>query len=427
MTRWRIARVQPDDVAGGAERMAQRLHQAVRQRGHVDHVFVGNKRSLDPDVFVVDNRARQGSVVGLAARAFEHASGIPFAYFPGSRALVEQLCRYDVVHLHNLHGDFFELRRVPELAARVPVVVTLHDLFWATGHCAQPMDCPRWSQGCGHCPDLARYPMVHRDATAFNRWNKRNLIARGPHQIIAPTQWIRDRWHEAGMPGPDPVVVPRGLDLEVYRPGDRAKARHQMGLETGRSIVMFSAQGGIENTYKDGQTVIETLRRLMALTGAACPTLLVLGGGRAEFPADLQAHIHRTGFLDDTAAVVRCYQAADVLLHATRADNSPLVIIEAMACGLPVVANAIGGIAELVVPGETGWLSEAGDVESLTHQVQVLLDDSRLATDMGARARARARTRHDVQRYVDRVLEVYAEARRRCAAGPTRGNRRSGA
>jgi len=405
----RIAMVGAADVAGGAERVAERLQAAFIARGHHCHRFVGVRRGSSPGTTAVDNRARWHSALGWSMVALERASGLQYVYFPGTRDLIRALGNYDVVHLHNLHGDYFELWRLPELCRGRAVVMTLHDCFWLTGHCAHPLDCPRWVAGCGACPDLARYPSVWRDATRINRQLRQQWLRRCAIHLHAPSRWMLEQWRLAVMPGAPPQVIAQGIDLGHYAPGDRLAARVQCGLPRDGAIVLFTSQGGLNNRYKDGATVIAVLRRLLARRDRAPLHLVVLGGG-AELPADLRDSISVPGFVSDENAVLRYYQAADLMVHATRADTAPLAVVEAMACGLPVVATAVGGIPEVVVDGLTGYLVPAGDVDRLAGRVAAILDLAELGQRLGSEARRRAVANHDLAKVADAMLQMYRAA-----------------
>src|SRR5262245_59012697 len=86
--------------------------------------------------------------------------------------------RPDILHCHNLHGSYFDLRALPWLSQQVPVVLTLHDAWLLSGHCAHSFDCQRWQTGCGQCPDLAIPPAIRRDATAYNWRRKRDVYTK---------------------------------------------------------------------------------------------------------------------------------------------------------------------------------------------------------------------------------------------------------
>jgi glycosyltransferase involved in cell wall biosynthesis len=97
-----------------------------------------------------------------------------------------------------------------------------------------------------------------------------------------------------------------------------------------------------------------------------------------------------------------------------------MVYLEAMACGLPVVATAAGGAAEAVVDGETGILLSTGDAEEATAAIGTLLADPSLRARMGEAGRLRAERRFSVKRYSERVAEGYGRAIERRQASAAR-------
>ena len=121
--------------------------------------------------------------------------------------------------------------------------------------------------------------------------------------------------------------------------------------------------------------------------------------------------IHFVPFAQDPATVVRYYQAADVYLHPAKAENFPLAVLEAMACSLPVVASDAGGIPEIVVHGETGYLFENGDPKSLAAAATLLLEDTTLLQGMAASGRERIVRLFAFPLQSDRYLEWYNSLR----------------
>ncbi len=111
------------------------------------------------------------------ARVLDRRRGVEDFRFPAAWRLAELAPRRpQIVHAHNLHGNYFDLRALPALCQAAPLVLTLHDAWLLAGHCAHSMGCERWRTGCGNCPDLGVYPAVRRDATA----NTLSPTARAP-------------------------------------------------------------------------------------------------------------------------------------------------------------------------------------------------------------------------------------------------------
>jgi glycosyltransferase involved in cell wall biosynthesis len=103
----------------------------------------------------------------------------------------------------------------------------------------------------------------------------------------------------------------------------------------------------------------------------------------------------------------RCMAAIDVLLHTPRIEAFGLVVIEAMATGLPVVATRVGGVPELVREGSTGLLAESEQPESIADALQRLLIDRGLRASMGAEGRRVAVAEYGRELYAKRHLQLY--------------------
>ena len=144
-----------DKGYGGAEGSAWNLFKAFQSRGLDSWLAVGTKTSDDPNVLVIPNDTRRnawvrtclslkGSKVASAMRwageplhGLDVLRGVEYFHHPGTRRLLDLApARPDIVHCHNLHGGYFDLRRLPWLSRRVPVILNLRDTWALAGHCA---------------------------------------------------------------------------------------------------------------------------------------------------------------------------------------------------------------------------------------------------------------------------------------------------
>ena len=110
-----------------------------------------------------------------------------------------------------------------------------------------------------------------------------------------------------------------------------------------------------------------------------------------------QAEIRHLPYETEPRRVALHYQAADVYLHAAFVETFPLAVLEALACGVPVVATAVGGIPEQIVDGEVGFLVGKDDAQTMAARLELLLRDGQLRARFGQLAAARARERFDVR------------------------------
>ena len=122
-----------------------------------------------------------------------------------------------------------------------------------------------------------------------------------------------------------------------------------------------------------------------------------------------EVDVRSVPFQSDASHVARYFQAADVYVHSAHTDNFPNTVLEALACGLPVVATAVGGIPKQVNDGETGFLTPPRDPLAMASRIDQLFIDYDLRKSMGERAVADARGRFDLNRQVGAYLDWYAE------------------
>jgi glycosyltransferase involved in cell wall biosynthesis len=441
-----IVQVSTADRAGGAESVAWQLFQGYRNGGHGSSLLVGCKRSQDPDVVELTHdhfrsawsqrcttaAERLGTALGplrgvhhlqtavrlLAGqprRWWKREQGHEDFDFPGTWRIPTTIqTRPDILHCHNLHGGglddggYFDLAALPSLSRMFPLVLTLHDAWLLSGHCAHSFDCERWKAGCGDCPDLTIYPAVKRDATAYNWQQKQRIFAGSRLHVATPSRWLMDKV-DASMLKPACVeqrVIPNGVDLTIFTGADRREARSRLGLPQETSILLFAANGVKHNVWKDYRTMRAALARIAAMMQDR-PVLFIALGDIGKEEAIGASRIQFVPHQDAPASVAHYYQAADVYVHAAKADTFPSSVIEAAACGLPVVATAVGGIPEQVLDGRTGFLVPAGDAEAMARQVVRLLDREGIRWLMAAEAQQMARDRFDVQRQVRDYLDWY--------------------
>jgi len=227
--------------------------------------------------------------------------------------------------------------------------------------------------------------------------------------VLAPSAVIRDELHARGVRTPI-AVVPTGVDLERFRPGDRAAARRSLGVGPAAPLVLYV---GRLDREKSVDRVLAAFERVASTLPAA--QLVLVGQGteteRLRRIARALPVAERIRFLGlrPHHSLAECYQAADVFLFASETETQGLVLAEAAACGLPAVAVDAPGCDEVVRDGDTGILTK-GDPAALAEAVIGLLLDPERRRAMARRAREIAERLFDVKLQIDRTMAVYADA-----------------
>ena len=220
------------------------------------------------------------------------------------------------------------------------------------------------------------------------------------------------------------AVVPCGVDLGLFRPIETEKAKRMLGLPANRRIVLYV--GRIEPLKG-----IDTLLRAMALVAPEIPrwqeelSVVIIGGAAGAGADQTSAELARLqelraelGIQDlvtfqgaqSQDTLVYYYAAADMVVMPSHYESFGMVALEAMACGTPVVASRVGGLAHNVQDGRTGFLVPERDPVALADKIQRLLLDESLRRRLGQQASLWAQ-RFSWPVIADQILELYQEAR----------------
>ena len=201
------------------------------------------------------------------------------------------------------------------------------------------------------------------------------------------------------------AVIPAGVDLGGFSPnGDRAAARRRVGLGDAPTV-FFLARLDRAHYFKGLHLLIDAVAQL--------PDAILVIGGDGEWRAQYQARAHarlgaRARFVGDVPddALAAFYRAADVvaLPSVDRTEAFGLVLLEALACGTPVVASRLPGVRTLVDEGRTGYLVEPGDIDELVAKLARGIDES---AALGANARAFVCARYGWATIAQQLLTLY--------------------
>lgn len=412
----RVAIVNTYDTMGGAARAAHRLFLGLRLIGEDCTMFVAQRFSDTPGVVALgpllpeeeEEAVRLKGVIRQETAPYPTLRRPGFVPFHSDRstlgqAMLRQLPPSDIVNLHWVRGfiDYEAFFRQHQTGR--PVVWTLHDMNAFTGGCHYSGGCTGFTASCGRCPELGSDDPQDLSARILARKADLFHALPAPPTIVAPSRWMAEQVGRSLPLGHAPVVViPYGLDTEVFRPHPPAAVRAEFGLDPDAPIVLFAAHD-IGDPRKGLQRLDEALSRVPP---AGDPLLVTVGGGRYDPVAPVR-HRH-IGLVDDDATRSRLYGAADVMVMPCLEDNLPNTLLEAMASGTAVLGFRTGGFPDVVLSGETGLLTPPGDTEALGRALaDALADRARLAA-LGAGARAFIERNHTLTIEARRYRDLYA-------------------
>lgn len=402
----RIVHINTQDVEGGAARMALQLAKEQRRNNNKASLLVGRK-SLSGD-FSQRFDLRPNALI----RPFCEASKLPYFFFQGSHGLSDHplVKACDILHIHNIHFDFFNPFSLSFLSHRKPTVWTLHDLFPVTGFCIHPGNCKYFKDNCSLCyREQLNDPFEPQKETGEGQvgpllslqW-KRMIYEHSHLTFVCPSFWMRQQVQNSILSDMNVKVIPNGIDTKIFCPRDKHLAKKKLGIPLDVFVIgAVAVQGALDNPLKGGahlQAIIESLHQKYSKV-----ILLNIGSDRPD-PA---AYIRNVAHIDSQEDLSWAYSAMDVFVHPAAAESFCLVAVEAMACNLPVVAFDVGPLPELVLDKETGFLCPEQDTKSLFDAVNVLLEDKGLRKRFGYAGRERSITFFDFEKVNSSYIELY--------------------
>lgn len=387
---------------GGAARAGYRLHRGLVRLG-LESVWLDASKNTPclPDIkrvaaprrrwkgfarlFRLDERRRFRRVFSGTWTLATLPSGL------GRAALISKPGWPDVFNFHWV-SDYLDWNEaLPAITSRAPVVWTLHDLNPIAGVWHYDPD-PQERNG-------------KRDSWDRRiQWRKRDLLERIPRErlvFVAPSAWMAGRARASEIAGGFEVHhIPNGIDTEVFYPGERSRIRAELGLPAEGKLVGFVA----DNLTDRRKGIAQLYAALGEIKGDVSVLLAVAGAG--DMPqSDFRQY--KLGAIREDARMRAFYAACDLFVCPSLQDNLPNTVMEAMACGTPVVGFEVGGIPDMIQHGETGALVPLGDVGALAAVIRALLADSKTLTRMGLRARAVVEERYAMPVIARRMANLY--------------------
>jgi glycosyltransferase involved in cell wall biosynthesis len=302
-------------------------------------------------------------------------------------SMLRQRGTYDVVHLHGFSQKNLPVSALGRLLGK-PVVLTLH------------------TSGQDE-------PEVVKRRGALSYW-----AFTSPQLVMAVSPQLATLWRAAGLPADRVRTSPNGIDTSRFRPAndaERIALRKALGWPRDRQVVLFV---GFFSRDKRPDLLFRAWRLLDRVTRPQLVFVGAKGTGYYEIDDALGAAIRRDAleggvadhltFLDPTNDVERCFRAADLFVLPSVREAHPLALLEAMACGLPVIATRLPGATDAIVEdGLTGKLFAPDDEQALAGALRELLADPAAGRAMGERAREAVSARYDIGRTADAWLDAY--------------------
>lgn len=367
------------DDKGGAAQLVYTLKKGFEKSGHVASMFVKHKSLPDVGIFEI---GRPSPSLKKISRLSKNLAGIDLVQyiqnkvratfsndiaFFNNRNLMssKEFKEADIIHCHNLHGNYFNLGSLEKISKIKPVIWSLHDMWSMTPHDAWVVK------------DAKGAEKFRMEVTPHLKWNnrkflfnaKRSIYGNSDLHIVGTSEWFMRELRQSILKDKEMYLMHDGIDETVFKPRDKKAAREELHLPSDKIIITFMANGGKGNEQKGWQYAQEAMQHY-----AGNEKLLFLCiGGSPKDNSSQDGNIRYVEYVKDELTCSLYLSASDIFLHPSLAEAFGLTLVQAMACGTPVVTFPVGIAEEAIEHKKTGYIAGYQNATDLIRGIEYIL------------------------------------------------------
>jgi glycosyltransferase involved in cell wall biosynthesis len=372
---------------GGVETVVNQLRHGLRARGIRTQLWVSEYFGVprDPSAHllypVVLDRIQHSRLAGYAEHYF------PRRDWTTRKFRTIQRSESDLIHVHGFDETYAPIEALLELAHAKPVVVTLHGTWFFTGGCGQPLECDRYTNACGRCPQAGNWPIPATDNTAEELEKKKRLLSDVPIHFISPSAHLRAKALNSTVGKNWNILhLPNGVDTKLFR-GERkhdSETRQAYGVNQDRVVVLAMCRD-----FRDPVKGVPLMVGALKLLEAANIQIILAGAFGGVAASELPDFLHPTpvGYVVNDNVRRDLFEIADVFLFTSLAETFPCVVLEAMSSECCIVSTPVEGVREQLQHGKSGLLAEKFTSQSIAETLMLACEAQDQTAELGRRAR----------------------------------------
>ena len=406
------------DAYGGAAKGAYSMHRALRNAGVNSYMLVADKFTSDPTVIGSSNITGSQKVKkGIRQTCGywplrRYRNKIPGAFspavYPSNIATQVEAIDPDIINLHWVAGGLLrpqDLRRFQKSRHR-HLVWTLRDMWPFTGGCHYSGSCSAYQTECGRCPILNSHKI---NDLSHKTWKRKHLAWEHTDITVVPlSHWLANCAKRSKLfSGQHIQVIPNAVDAQKYRPIEQSIARQILGLPEHKKIIIFGALSPTADPRKGFEYLRSALNRLANQPNSSQLEVVIFGID--ELATDIMLELPTTflGFLNDDTTLALAYSASDVMVMPSVQDNFAKTTIEAMACGVPVVAFNATGARDCVIHQHNGYTATCFDPVDLAAGISWILQDDTRRQKLSNNARQTVEDKFTLTHQAEQYRQLY--------------------
>lgn len=360
---------------------ALRLHKAFLNSG-IDSSLITLKPAVNDDSKTI----QKGKISELVAKvdnklqSFVNRKNVKefglFSYpvLGSNVSIMKEIKEADYIYIHWVLGGFLNLANIEQLAKLgKPLIFFMHDMWTFTGGCHYSFSCEKYTSFCFNCQIFPKNKNNDLSSKEFKK--KLKLYSKYDNLFfISPSKWLYNCSKQSELTRDKPnFYIPNYIDKGFFKSFKKQTAKEILEIESSEIVIAFGAVS-IDNPYKGCSYLLQALKILFEDVNFKNITILIFGSGhKKEIEVEIPYKIKFTGHLSDEYSTILVYNAADVFIAPSLADNLPTTVLESLSCGTAVVGFNTGGIPDMIKHKENGYLAAYRDANDLAEGIKFCL------------------------------------------------------
>ena len=359
-------------------RAALRLHKLFLENG-IDSTMITLRHGINDD----EKIKQKGKLASITARIdallqarlnknnIKELGSFSYPIFGSDISGMNEVKNADFIYIHWALGGFLNLSDFEKLAKLgKPVIFIMHDMWNITGGCHHSFSCEKYKSHCFDCPIFLQHKVKD---LSFKEFEKKLKFYSAYNNIyfISPSKWLFECAKESALTKNKPLFhIPNVLEDTFFKPFDKAIAKRNLNLDYVQPVIAFGATS-IDSPYKGWGYLIKALKTLALEIDFKKTSVIIFGSGyKKEIAEEIPFQAIFTGYLRDEYSPMLIYNAADVFIAPSLADNLPTTVLESLSCGTPVVGFNVGGIPDMIKHERNGYLARYKDSTDIVEGIK---------------------------------------------------------
>ena len=357
----KILNVSYSDLFGGAAKSSYRIHNAINSISgeYVSKMIVIKKESKDKNVLTFENiitkfvfRLKNYLMV-ILSKLEKNQNPTSYNFFNSPILNKINNSDFDIVNLHWINAETISITDITNI--KKPFIITMHDMWWICGtENYLSLNDKSWKKG--------------KFNNFFSDYNYKKKFGIKPLAIVCPSKWLSKISTKSSLYNKSKIInIPYPVNQKIFCPRKITKIK-KFNLVKNKKIKIFFGVFGNTDDYRKGLDLL-----IKSLNKIDKKLFELIIASKNKLNNKVKFSVTNLSYIDNEKDLSKIYNICDIVVICSRLDNLPNIALEAQSCGKPLVGYDVGGISDIIINNENGYLIKPFNINEFSKKLQILI------------------------------------------------------